>query len=110
MTTKTVQNTPGPWHLAHDYDGRSRIWTKLGINDDGEALGTFICAIDKRAGREDEDLANAHLIAAAPDLLAALVALKAELHNTLKLDVKKHYSLMVADAAAGTAITKATVA
>lgn len=56
---------------------------------------------------ENQD-ANACLIAAAPDLLAALKDLRKELHAHVKLDVKKHYSLMAADAAAGTIIRKAT--
>ncbi len=42
------------------------------------------------------------------ELLEALEELKKQLWAAhLKLDVKKHFSLMVADAAAGTAITKA---
>ena len=52
--------------------------------------------------------ANARLIAAAPELLAALRNLKKELWAAgLKLHVRKHFSLLVADAAAGTAIAKA---
>lgn len=51
---------------------------------------------------------EACLIATAPELLEALKVLRKELRAHIKLDVKKHYSLMVADAAAGKAITKAT--
>ena len=45
---------------------------------------------------------------AAPDLLAALMDLRKELSAHIKFDIKKHFSLMATDAAAGTAIAKAT--
>lgn len=41
-------------------------------------------------------------------LLDALVNLRTRLWADIKLDVRKHFSLMVADAAAGTAIHEAT--
>ena len=41
------------------------------------------------------------------DLLAALEGLRAELRQHIKMDVKKHYSLMVADVAADKAIARA---
>lgn len=59
-------------------------------------------------GWSAETEATARLFAAAPDLLAALVELQKELRQNIKLDVRKHYSLMVADAAANKAIAKAT--
>ena len=45
--------------------------------------------------------------AAAPDLLEALRALQQEIKTAVKFDVKKHYSLMVAEVAASKAIEKA---
>ncbi len=42
-------------------------------------------------------------------LIEALQNLRTELRSAIKLDVKKHYSLMVADAAAGTAIAEANI-
>ena len=41
------------------------------------------------------------------ELLQALRDLQREIHSAVKMDVRKHYSLMVADAAANTAIAKA---
>jgi hypothetical protein len=41
------------------------------------------------------------------ELIAALRELQKQLRAHIKLDVKKHYSLMVADAAASTIIAKA---
>lgn len=44
------------------------------------------------------------------ELLTALVGLKKQIHLHLKMDVKKHYSLMVADAQAAKAIHNAMTA
>lgn len=61
-----VKHTPGPWRLFMTTDGRKLIGigesTGEGIADHG--FGTW------RSG--EEQLANARLIAAAPDLLEAL--------------------------------------
>lgn len=50
---------------------------------------------------------NAQLVAAAPELLAALEDLRDELRGHIRFDVKKHYSLMCAEVAADKAIDKA---
>lgn len=61
--TKNQQHTPGPWHVGMQpgpiiYDSR---------------YGSQIVRMDNPFGQTDEDnLANAHLIAAAPEMLAAL--------------------------------------
>ena len=52
-------------------------------------------------------LANAHLIAAAPDLLEACKMLQSALTEYNLRDIKKRYSLCVADSAANQAIAKA---
>jgi hypothetical protein len=44
------------------------------------------------------------------ELIEALRELQKQLRAHVKLDVRKHYSLMVADAAASTAIAKAEAA
>lgn len=55
----------------------------------------------------DELREAARLIAAAPDLLATLEELQAQLRAHVRMDVKKHYSLMVAEVAADKAIRRA---
>ena len=58
----TQKHTDGPWHITKE--------TKF------HTMGTFITVRDSRdgviAGTHVNDKANAHLIAAAPDLLEAL--------------------------------------
>ena len=62
------KHTPGPWHIQDDHGKR---WIETGGNDD------TIAEIHRRKDKGSvyscgEALANAHLIAAAPDLLDAL--------------------------------------
>lgn len=61
-------HTPGPWADEHDplgYSGERRVWSSNGRN----------IALIRPVGDPEETLANAHLIAAAPDLLEALDAI-----------------------------------
>ena len=64
----TQKHTDGPWHITKE--------TKF------HTMGTFITVRDSRdgviAGTHVNDKANAHLIAAAPDLLWMLKRLTAE--------------------------------
>jgi hypothetical protein len=73
-------HTPGPWLVDYQPDKFDSIHSKLSIIDGSEAslshtYGSLTLAtINVRAfaPHMDEPLANAHLIASAPDLLAAL--------------------------------------
>ena len=56
-----MKHTPGPWHLAADADGT------MTTNDQGAQITMW-----PPQGGTVEQCANARLIAAAPDLLAAL--------------------------------------
>jgi hypothetical protein len=56
-------------------------------------------------GLVEHGLVNA--FTSAPDLLKALVDLQREIHHVVKMDVRKHYSLMLADVAASKAIASA---
>lgn len=67
IQTKTTY-TPGPWELGHrlapDHDGDRVIYGP-------GKLPRFICAMDGGPNDDSEILANARLIAAAPELLDA---------------------------------------
>jgi len=99
--------TPGPWE----------IWGTPGeksLDIGPVAGGVAVCQIvtTDGEGRFTEDTANrgaanARAIAALPDLIAALENLQKQLRAHVKMDVKKHFSLMVAEAAAGKALFKA---
>ena len=105
VEVKKVEHTPGPWELVGD-ESNDFSGGRVVAND----LRVDICEIAGFMPRyESERLANARLIAAAPELLAALRELQKAVRDAHLLDVKKHYSLCVADAAAGKAIYKATL-
>lgn len=67
----TTQHTPGPWHWDGSYARRDNSRIIKVVN--GPASGNWVAAaLDfNRDDRDDEVNANAHLIAAAPDLLAS---------------------------------------
>ena len=77
MTTETVGHTPGPWTVETDDDG---IYILMGpLKGDDEHLAVYTApynANSKYGGHEPSSrrIADARLIAAAPDLLAALQA------------------------------------
>jgi hypothetical protein len=106
---RTTNYTLGPWTASYsDADGFSHInsstWGGLAkvpvmIQDSYSDSGVLTPSVEGEA--------NARLISSAPELLQALRDLQQELHRVLKLDVKKHYSLMVADAVANKVIAKA---
>jgi hypothetical protein len=76
-------HTPGPWHVERDGDetmvwsGRTEQQAQWAIAD---VCGTASGIVGLRLG---EGIANARLIAAAPDLLAALKAIAAIQYNRL---------------------------
>lgn len=63
-----TQHTPAPWNDGLHYQGH------LAIQSDSGRLVAF-CGAISRNDEQLENLANARLIAAAPDLLAALIEL-----------------------------------
>ncbi len=65
MTTTTTTHTPGPWLVFDDLPGGFDIICP-------DQTGTVAHVAARRPGEEEIERANAALIAAAPDLLAAL--------------------------------------
>ena len=65
-TEKTAAHTPGPWYA--EQDGNSDNWSVA--SEDWGGIVTRICYPDPKVDTSAE--ADARLIAAAPDLLAAL--------------------------------------
>jgi len=98
-----MKHTPGPWKLdlQETYEWPTEEIEIMDNDGDG-----FIAKVYAHTNIETQK-ANARLIAAAPDLLEALKELQKRIHAHMKMDVKKHYSLLVADAAASKAIHNA---
>jgi hypothetical protein len=64
-----AQHTPGPWEVFPAYTGTSRF--PVGINH-GDGSSSIFAEVNGRGGVDGQNMADARLIAAAPDLLAAL--------------------------------------
>jgi len=98
METK-LEHTPGPWRA---YRGRGTATSPHYVTTESGMIPIA------QTGRYDlASWADARLIAAAPDLLAACNDLLQEIGRVVKLDVRKHFSLMVQIQAARAAIAKA---
>jgi hypothetical protein len=95
MTTQAT-HTPGPWEISKNEVG------ELDICEAG--AGNMLADLAKCKNA----VANARLIAAAPDLLEALRGLLRETRQSVpNINVKKHFSLMVQMEEAKSAIAKA---
>ena len=63
--------TPGPWVLYDTSAGQSM---RVGLPYKGAPAQTIALVIRPIGTTDDEQVANAHLISSAPELLAALIA------------------------------------
>lgn len=75
----TMKHTPGPWKLArNEWNLRAAPWSEaIGIEyDDAENRQQVVPGVVAWVTRGGDSETNARLIAAAPDLLAALEGLK----------------------------------
>jgi hypothetical protein len=88
------KHTPRPWHVQGDH---GKLWIETNGNDD------TIAEVHRRAAKGSvysckEASANARLIAAAPDLLEALVILRSDAYEACA-DSSCNGALELADAA-----------
>lgn len=70
MNTEEVKFTPGPWGVE-----RCEVSERYHIDAGGYPYGTLVCEVEEKP-REGDAKANAKLIAAAPDLFAALAQIE----------------------------------
>ncbi len=93
-----MEHTPGPWIVGIKLDGYG--WPTYRIRDMKHPRG--------ESGYAEEVAANAHLIAAAPELLEACRAALAELHKANPYDRRDVRFPSEAEQAISQAIHKAT--
>ena|SRR5690242_12179092 len=74
---QTAKHTPGPWHHKHDDYAKNVI----NVEADGHIP---ICRLTGIASARNDGEANARLIAAAPELLAALKAVTDDAEQAIK--------------------------
>lgn len=106
MNTK---HTPGPWTVEHGLSSDQAKYTP-GIDANGETFTVILYGIKRegdacgiRGRTDDEQEANARLIAAAPELLAFAQAFLADYQSEDGMQLMKHYAKQ-----AHAAIAKAT--
>ena len=73
MSTDKASHTPGPWCVEDDHGER---WIETAHGNDDTIAQVFRRSLKISAVRDKEFQANSNLIAAAPDMLAALKALR----------------------------------
>lgn len=77
-----TDHTPGPWHCGEKFVGSVDGFKVYGypISANGQAIARVHAGTPGRHGFGNEE-ANARLIAAAPEMLAALHAIESAFHN-----------------------------
>lgn len=103
-------HTPGPWRVVNRHNAPGRAYPEMGPSIQSECVGErdFVCRLEWagfiRDQHESVTEANAQLIAAAPDLLEALVEIMADLDANHGRITQMHPRISAARAA----IAKAT--
>ena len=92
-----TNHTPGPWAVgyANPTDGDTStlaVWTEKELE---AGFGTVICKVSPEQTMNDTDVANAKLIAAAPDLLNAALKIS-DACNKYNIEVlSPEYELLI---------------
>ena len=84
MPKATTKHTPGPWNVeswVYKTAGRENVPTITTAYDAIAEASPLWCPDDREDEREEERAANARLIAAAPDLLRAALAVLSDLEH-----------------------------
>jgi hypothetical protein len=102
-TTQTVKHTPGDWSFWQKYQGEDIA----SIRANGKIIADVVGQNSGEGVMKDEALANAKLIAAAPDLLKALKEMLR--HTDGNCAEEPMTTLTQAELEARAAIEKATV-
>ena len=102
-----AKHTPGPWKASREEDGERYITA----NHENAPVGfsRTVAVLQREWFKNGSDGLHetAALIAAAPELLAALVSLQAEAWPLRSKNVRIDFSFLLADSAARAAIRKA---
>jgi len=92
METK-LKATPGPWHVVLSDNATPHIMHEHGDDcSDYSDRGSLVCVMPAEIMQCYNSLANARLIAAAPDLYAALEAML-EVHGVTQEYADKHIEI-----------------
>lgn len=73
-TSVLVPHTPGPWEVVRQFHIADELWLTVNQHADANGMHEWVAEIKYLTTEPERQWANAHLIAAAPDLLAALKA------------------------------------
>lgn len=103
MTTETrTEHTPGPWRIGEKPTGEAHPWI-VGERDmeraifGADSIKLAVCEQWYGEPESAEAEANARLIASAPELLAALEALRGDLLRYPNDDAKREMIINAAD-------------
>ena len=101
-----AKHTPGPWTISDDHGQR---WIETTAGNDDTIAQVFRRNNSVSAARDIEYTANAHLIAAAPELLEALKEITSDYADRFDLDsLSTNPGIKSSIKQARTAIAKAT--
>ena len=104
-TTREIRgsHTPGPWEAKQEIDGHSRLTRVTANNLTVASTGGHY---GRTAPNYSEQEANARIIAASPDLLAAAIVARGFLQTLKQVEEEPHLYKPIVDTL-NTAITKA---